>query len=61
MILRILIALSTFALLALLGSTLGGCNTVKGAGEDLKNLGEAGEKVITGEEEQDDDGHDADG
>ncbi len=62
MIHRILLVLISLVLLALLGSTLGGCNTVKGAGEDLKNLGEAGEQVIMGEDgDADDAGQDADG
>ncbi|MCB9845616.1 MAG: entericidin A/B family lipoprotein [Phycisphaeraceae bacterium] len=28
---------------------LAACNTVKGAGEDLKSAGEAGEKAISGD------------
>lgn len=28
------------------GLGLGGCNTVKGVGEDIKSVGEAGERAI---------------
>jgi predicted small secreted protein len=36
-----------FCLLALAsGLTLSACNTVKGVGEDVKSVGEAGDKAI---------------
>ncbi len=61
MIQRIVISLSLFVLLAGLCSILGACNTVKGAGEDLKNLGEAGERVIKGEDDEADGDTDTNG
>ncbi|MHB9880886.1 entericidin A/B family lipoprotein [Pacificimonas sp. ICDLI1SI03] len=36
----------TIVALATLGLALTACNTVKGAGEDVKSVGEAGEDVI---------------
>jgi predicted small secreted protein len=36
-----------FALFAITtGLALAGCNTVKGAGEDIQSVGEAGDKAI---------------
>ena len=35
--------------LALGGAALSGCETVKGAGQDLQNLGEAGQDAIDGD------------
>ncbi|MCA9291817.1 MAG: entericidin A/B family lipoprotein [Phycisphaerales bacterium] len=44
--------LATLALIAgpvLALVMLAGCNTVKGAGQDLQNVGEAGQRVIDGD------------
>jgi predicted small secreted protein len=31
------------------GASMSGCETVKGAGKDIQNAGEAGEKAISGD------------
>ncbi|MDX2148790.1 MAG: hypothetical protein SFZ23_14850 [Planctomycetota bacterium] len=40
--------LAGLSMLGLLTASLAGCNTVKGLGEDITNVGEAGEKAIDG-------------
>lgn len=37
---------SAVAVLIAAAMTLGACNTVKGAGEDIQSVGEAGEEAI---------------
>jgi predicted small secreted protein len=37
---------SAVAILVAAAMTLGACNTVKGAGEDIQSVGEAGEEAI---------------
>lgn len=46
---RLSAALLAIALCAAAALTIPACNTVKGAGEDLKAAGEAGDEAITGD------------
>lgn len=46
---RLLARIGILATLAATAICLAACNTVKGAGRDIQNAGEAGERVINGD------------
>jgi predicted small secreted protein len=47
MVHRLLASLFASAVVLSVLITLGGCETVKGAGRDMTNIGEAGERAIS--------------
>ncbi|MCL4741975.1 MAG: entericidin A/B family lipoprotein [Phycisphaerales bacterium] len=47
-VMRAVPVLLVAGVLGVAASALSACNTVKGAGEDLKAVGQAGEDVLTG-------------
>lgn len=44
---RLLVSLSALAVVAALLVNVSGCETVKGVGKDVQNVGEAGERAIS--------------
>ncbi len=47
-VVRAVPVLLTAGVVGIAACVLSGCNTVKGAGEDIKAVGQAGEDVLTG-------------